>query len=165
LGRYGPETASMRRDLKTLVAKSIEDIWPADSSTPARIEAPATEEEWVRKLQGLMPESEAQRFSRQEALNLATDTMNLRWLLYEQSARSIPTVLLVVLSTWFTLIFFCIGLISPRNSHSLLLGLVLLSSLSVSAAMILSLELDRPFDGLLRISGEPVLRALSHLGS
>jgi hypothetical protein len=42
--------------------------------------------------------------------------------------------------------------------------LILLSCGSVSAAMVLGLELDRAFEGLLRVSGEPVLKALSHLG-
>jgi hypothetical protein len=164
LSRYGPAATPLRQDLKSIVAKAVEDMWPADPLRPSQMPAPMAEEGWVGKLQILTPETELQRFERQEALRLATDVMDLRWLLYEQSARSIPSVLLIVLAVWFALIFLCIGLISPRRSHVLLLTLVFLSSLSVSAAMVLTLELDRPFDGLLRVSGEPVLRALSHLG-
>ena len=165
LARYGPESAPLRKDLKSIVAKAVEDMWPVDSSRAAQMGAPAMEELWVQKLQGLTPATDSQRLDRQEAVTLATDVMNLRWLLYEQSARSIPSILLIVLGVWFILIFFCIGLISPRESHVLLLCVVVMASMSVSVAMILGLELDRPFDGILRISGEPVLRALSHLGT
>jgi hypothetical protein len=164
LGRYGPEAAPLRQNLKSLVAKSIEELWPADSAAPARVEAPTTEELWVQSLQSLAPKSESQRLDRDLALGLATDVLNLRWLLFEQSDGSIPGMLLAVLGAWFVLIFLCIGLISPRRSHGLLRALVMSSCLSVSAAMVLGLELDRPFDGILRVSGEPVRKALSHLG-
>lgn len=164
LSRYGPQAVPLRRDLKTIVAKAVEDMWPADPGRASQMGPPELEDGWVQKLQTLVPETDSQRVDRQEAVSLATDVMNLRWLLYEQSVRSIPAVLLIVLAIWFALIFLCIGLISPRTSHVVLPSLIFLSSLSVSAAMILALELDRPFDGLLRTSGEPVLRALSHLG-
>jgi len=164
LARYGPEAVPMRRDLKSLVGKSVEELWPADSAVPAKLEAPMTEEVWVRSLQALVPKSESQRLDRDQAVGLATDVLNLRWLLYEQSGGAIPGMLLAVLGAWFVLIFLCIGLISPRKSHGLLRALVLSSCLSVSAAMVLGLELDRPFDGILRVSGEPVRKALSHLG-
>jgi len=164
LARCGPEAAPMRRDLKLLVGKAVEELWPADSAVPAKLEAPLTEEVWVQSLQALAPKSESQRIDRDQAVGLATDVLNLRWLLYEQSGGSIPGMLLAVLGAWFLLIFLCIGLISPRRSPGLLRVLVLSSCLSVSAAMVLGLELDRPFDGILRVSGEPVRKALSHLG-
>src|SRR5262249_31312483 len=125
LARYGPDAAALRKELKSLVAKAVEDMWPANTR-PALMGAPATEEIWVRRLQALAPGTESQQLDRQEALGLATDVMNLRWLLYEQSSRSIPTILLIILSVWFVLIFLCIGLISPRQCHVLLLALVLL---------------------------------------
>ena len=164
LARYGPDASPIRRDLKTLVAAAVEELWPADPRKSARVDAPLKEEVWVQRLQSLSPVGESQRLARDQAVGLATDIMNLRWMLYEQSTGSVPTVMLAVLSTWFALIFFCIGLLSPRTSHVLLPVLILLSCGSVSAAMVLGLELDRAFEGLLRVSGEPVLKALSHLG-
>jgi hypothetical protein len=41
----------------------------------------------------------------------------------------------------------------------------MVSALSVSGAIFLILELDQPFAGLMRISSEPMLRALSQLAS
>jgi len=164
LGRFGPEAGPIRSSLKSLVAKSVEDLWPADATVPAKIEAPVTEEIWVQSLQALAPKSESQRLDRDQAVGLATDVLNLRWLLYEQSGGSIPAMLLAVLGAWFLLIFLCIGLISPQRRPGLLRALVLSSCLSVAAAMVLGLELDRPFDGILRVTGEPVRKALSHLG-
>jgi hypothetical protein len=42
--------------------------------------------------------------------------------------------------------------------------MLLLCALSVSGAMILGMELDHPFDGILRIPGDPILRALASMG-
>jgi hypothetical protein len=164
LARVGPEAMPLRHDLKTLVAAAVEGLWPADGSRAGRIAAPVTEEAWVRTLQALPMHDDARRVDRDQAVGLATDVMNLRWLLYEQSAGSIPGVVLAVLAVWFVLIFLCIGLISPPKPPVLLRALVFLSCASVSAAMMLGIELERPFDGLLRVSGAPVLNALSHLG-
>jgi hypothetical protein len=41
---------------------------------------------------------------------------------------------------------------------------LLICALAVSSAIFLVLELDRPFDGMLRISSEPVRNALEQLG-
>ena len=40
----------------------------------------------------------------------------------------------------------------------------MLAALSVSGAIFLILELDMPFDGILRISSEPMRNALEHVG-
>lgn len=37
-------------------------------------------------------------------------------------------------------------------------------ALSVSCAIFLILEMDRPFEGMLQISGAPLRNALAHLG-
>lgn len=41
----------------------------------------------------------------------------------------------------------------------------MIAALSVFCAIFLILELDRPFDGLIDISSEPMRNALTHLGS
>jgi hypothetical protein len=89
--------------------------------------------------------------------------MNTRWLLYHQSIGAVPALLLGLITVWFALIFFCIGMLAPRNTTVLVM--LLLCALSVSGAMILGMELDRPFDGILRIPGDPILRALATMGS
>jgi hypothetical protein len=41
---------------------------------------------------------------------------------------------------------------------------LVLSALSVGGAVLVILEMDRPFDGLIRVPDAPLRYALSHLG-
>jgi hypothetical protein len=86
-----------------------------------------------------------------------------RSFLLEQSGGSIPTPFLVVLVFWLALIFVSFGLFAPTNST--VIGIQLACALSVAAAIFLILELDRPFQGIMQISGAPLRKALVYLGS
>jgi hypothetical protein len=85
-----------------------------------------------------------------------------RWLMYEQGAGSVPLPMLVVLIFWLTIIFISFGIYAPRNATVVVSMFV--SALSVSCAIFLILEMYRPFDGVIRISGAPLYAALAHLG-
>lgn len=54
------------------------------------------------------------------------------------------------------------GLFAPRNATTLLALVV--CALAVSSAIFLILELDRPFHGIIQISGDPLRAALQQLG-
>ena len=69
---------------------------------------------------------------------------------------------LVVLVFWLTVLFASFGLFAPRNWT--VMATMLTCALSVSAAIFLVLELDRPFGGLIRISSASLQNALAHLG-
>ena len=69
---------------------------------------------------------------------------------------------LVVLVFWLILIFASFGLFAPYNVTVVVA--LLLGALSVSGAIFLILELDTPFEGLIRLSDEPLRNALAHLG-
>jgi hypothetical protein len=43
-------------------------------------------------------------------------------------------------------------------------GVILISALSVAGAVFLIMEMDDPFTGLLKVSGEPLAYSLSMLG-
>ena len=67
--------------------------------------------------------------------------------------------MLMVVVCWLFVIFLSFSLLAPPNATASLALLV--AALSVSGALFLILELDRPFDGLIRISGQPMHHALS----
>ena len=69
---------------------------------------------------------------------------------------------LVVVVFWLTIIFVSFGLFAPPNLT--VITTLLLSALSVSGAIFLVLELDRPFDGLVQIPSAPMEHVLEHLG-
>jgi hypothetical protein len=70
--------------------------------------------------------------------------------------------LLVTLVFWFTAIFVSFGLFAPRKASVVVSMFV--SAVSVSAAILMILEMYRPYAGLVRLSSAPVRAALEQLG-
>jgi hypothetical protein len=78
------------------------------------------------------------------------------------AAGSVPRPFLGVVIFWLTVTFASFGLYAPRNAT--VLFVLLVASASVAAAVFLILELDNPFDGIIRVSAAPLQYALTHLG-
>jgi len=68
---------------------------------------------------------------------------------------------LVVLLFWLTITFTSFGLFAPRNAT--VLAVLFVCALSVGSAVFLILEMDGPFDGLLKVSADPLRYAYAHL--
>ena len=79
----------------------------------------------------------------------------------DDTAASIPVPFLVVLLCWLTIIFASFGLVAPRNAT--VVTVLFVCALSVGSALFLILEMDGPFDGLLKVSPGPLRYALEHL--
>jgi hypothetical protein len=75
---------------------------------------------------------------------------------------SVPVPLLVVLVFWLTTTFASFGLYAPRNPT--VVAALLLCTLSVAVAIFLVLEMDGPFEGLIKISPAPLEYAYSRVG-
>ncbi|MEI6390987.1 MAG: hypothetical protein WCT12_07770 [Verrucomicrobiota bacterium] len=163
LAHYGPEAAEARAGLHRALEVAMTRIWP-ESKLPAEQLGPtaADGEAVFDLLHNLAPQTEAQRSRKEQALALAADVGQMRWLLFEQAGSSISTPLLVTVVLWLALIFFSFGLFAPSNSTAV--ATLLVAALSVSGAIFLILELDQPFSGLIRISSQPMLNALGQLG-
>jgi hypothetical protein len=69
---------------------------------------------------------------------------------------------MVVLVFWLAVIFASFGLFAPRNW--LVMSALIVAALSVAGSLFLIVEMDRPYSGLIKISGEPVRNALQQLG-
>jgi hypothetical protein len=82
--------------------------------------------------------------------------------MFEQNTASVSVPLLVVLIFWLTIIFVSFGLFAPRNAT--VITSLLVSSVSVSAAIFLILEMYSPWAGIIQISSAPLRLALTHLG-
>jgi hypothetical protein len=68
---------------------------------------------------------------------------------------------LVILLFWLTMTFTAFGLLAPRNAT--VLAVLLVCAVSVSSAIFLVLEMDGPFDGMLKVSPGPLHYAHAHL--
>jgi hypothetical protein len=164
LGKYGPETKEARELLRTNVAVMLEHIWPehggAANLTPgaARPEV----ERFYDTVAELVPKTEAQKTLRARALDLTAEVTQTRLRLYVQRQSAIPVPFLVVLVFWLIILFAGIGLLAPRNGT--VVAVLFVCTLSVSGALFLILELDRPFEGIMRVSSQPLQDVLALLG-
>jgi hypothetical protein len=162
LAHYGPETKEARDLLKTSVAGMIDRLWPDDPVANAKL-APTTAggELFFDKIQELKPQGDVQRSLQAEAIKMSIDIGQARLLLFEQSGRSIPMPFLVLLIFWVTVIFLSFGLFAPHNAT--VVATLFLCALSVSGAIFLIMELDRPFGGMVQISSAPLRNAMDNI--
>jgi hypothetical protein len=162
LANYGPESTGTRVLLRRLVEGALSHMWPEERSSHAQLEPGSGLEQMQKAIQKLSPQNDVQLSLKSQAVGVASDLGQLRWLLFEQSGSSLSMPLLIVVISWLAIIFASWGLFAPSNSIAV--ASLLLAALSVSGAIFLILELDQPFDGLIQISSGPMRNALSHLG-
>lgn len=163
LAHYGPETKETRDLLRASAARILDQMWskrPAGSSPAGTPSSGA--EILLDKIQGLAPKDDRQRSLQAQAQSIVLDLGQMRWLQYAQASTSISMPLLVVLVFWLTTIFLSFGLFAPANV-TVFTGL-LVSALSVCAAILLILELYSPYSGLIQLSSAPLRDALTQLG-
>jgi hypothetical protein len=171
LARYGPETNQIRASLRRVVAWRHDTIWPPattpETSQPAQqatidpFESTPALEGIAGQISALAPQNDAQRWLRTQALNRIEVILKVRWLAFGDGTLSIPIPFLVALVFWLTVLFASFGLFAPRNATVLIVLFV--CALSVSSAIFLILEMDRPFDGIIRVSDAPIRYALSYM--
>jgi len=164
LDSYGPETKYARKELRERVAIRIPQIWPDDGAVvpaSAALEAGRGMRAVLDRLNELTPTTDAQRMLQTQAQQITGDLMLTRWLVIEQSKDSLPITFFLVLVSWLTMLFFGIGLFAPFH-RTVLLTLVL-CNLTVSSAIFLINELDRPLDGFIQIPSAPMREALENL--
>ena len=163
LARYGPETKPTRDLLKRALAFRVENTWPTDGrgeglGTPLPT---AQVEEIGNQILRLAPVDDPQRWLKNEALRLSEDVLKARWRVLE-GAGNIPRTFLVAVIFWLSATFASFGLYAPRNAT--VITVLCIAAFSVAAAVFLIVELDGPFDGLIKVSGEPLRFALSNMG-
>lgn len=79
---------------------------------------------------------------------------------HEKSAE--PTVLLAVVIAWIVLIFIGLGVLAMRNRSVRIV--LLCCALTFSGSIYLIMELETPYTGLMRVSGQPLIQAADELG-
>lgn len=157
LASYGPETADIRRGLRTQAGSMVEAAW-GDPRAPRN-------QRWgdpiVHAVMHLQPQDDGQRWAREWSLRLLVQLATSRWTIAASLASPVPRPLLIVIVFWLTLIFFGMGLLAPPNLTNS--AVMIASAAAAAGAVLLILELYNPFHGLLRISPAPFELALSRL--
>jgi hypothetical protein len=165
LAQYGPEAQTVREQLKRSVAASLEAARLRQSvgaSGLATVQLTNRVEAVQGRLRELTPQTEGQRQLLLQANQIAGDLAQTRWLLMEEAQNELPPPLLAILICWLTVLFVSFGLFSPRNAT--VVTVLFVCACSMSAAIFIILELNRPLDGFLKVSSAPLRNVLEHLG-
>ena len=161
---YGDDAAAQRTMLRSYTETLLAYKWPEHGERRAQAEDRAAGQllEHVREtIRALRPVDEGQKWLLEQALQISSSLLQQRWLLIEQEGPSVKPMIVVILVTWIALIFLSFGINAPRNAT--VVGAFLVCSVAIGGAVFLVLELDRPFDGVLRISAQPLRIALTHM--
>jgi hypothetical protein len=168
LQRYGPEADGERDLLRLYTSMKLQDLFPQGSAEPV-LENPRTMilfEELQNRLAAMEGHSTQQRWILSQAQALTSEIADARWLLIEQDVLGIPVPLLLVVLFWLCLLFLSFGLFAPPNVTVMVA--LFLCALAVAGAIQIILDLSRPFEGIIRVSDQPLrhaLDAISHLKS
>ena len=162
---YGSETAAIRRSVRQSVADQIADIWPELGASAPPLDhdrVDSSPEEIFAQILALKPATDAQRWLQSQAQQLGSELQQNRWLMIERQGSTAGKPFILVLTSWLVLIFVSFGLFAPR--HATGIATLIVCSASVAAAIFLILEMEHPYQGLIKVSPEPLLFALSQLG-
>src|SRR6185503_17651695 len=136
LSLYGAQSAVARRELHATVENAIARVWPQQPGASS----------------DLTPDVRSG-----DAIHRAVQLLVSRGLV----GVSVP--LLVIVVSWLVLILFGFSMLAPRNAVATVALIV--AAAAVSAAILLMLEFYEPFDGLIQISSEPMVEAISRISN
>ena len=161
LRSFGPDADDEREMLRNYMTMKLKDLFPQGRSKSV-LENPKTIvlfEELEDRLSAMEGHSPHQRslLSRAQALTAAVS--EVRWLLIEQDVLGIPVPVLLVVLFWLCLLFVSFGLFAPPNATVRVV--LFLCAVAVAGAIQTILDLSRPFEGIIRVSGEPLRHALA----
>ena len=166
LARYGPETQPTRALLRQVMAARVAEMWPtrrgaaADLQSARAVVSPPAEQ-IENQILALTPTTDSQRWFKTESLKLTEEVLRARWRVLGSASGLVPRMFLGVVIFWLSMTFASFGLSAPRNGT--VMTVFAISALSVAAAIFLIIELDGPFDGVIRISSEPFRLVLAQV--
>ncbi|VVP21358.1 hypothetical protein [Pseudomonas fluorescens] len=165
LARYGPETQDIRALVKRNYAVVIELVASHDSATISQLDSPEVigrSDALRQKIDDLKPGNDTQRALKASAQEIADDVLAARWLTQLQAHGSVPVLFLIILVAWLSIIFGAFGVFAPYNGT--VIAAFFTCALSASTAILLIQEMNRPLDGMIGLSVEPMRETLSRLG-
>lgn len=166
LADYGPETRDIRRALRQGLERRLRLTWPESSpSGPAMLQSVATDAapyRLIESIRQLSPQTDLQRELKSQALAQMAEILKARWIVFEETSATVPVPFLIIVVCWLTLIFASFGLYAPGNATAI--AVLVICALSVAGSVFLILELNTPFSGFMKVSGEPLRLALAQLG-
>lgn len=162
LVRYGPEAEEARTFLRRYAMHVARVTWPDEFGPPEGPDDWMLLESVQDSVRALEPPDASRRWLRDRALDVSGLVSRTRWLLDVQRASAVQLPFMGVLVLWLTVLFTSFGLFAPRNGTVIVAMLV--SSISLAASVFLILEMDKPFNGAIRVPSAPVREMLVRIG-
>src|SRR6185503_5888462 len=164
LSLYGVESTGARRELHATVENAIARVWPQQPGASSDLTPDFRSGDAIyRAVQSLVPSDATQSELKAKAGELTLALVEGRALLVSRGLVGISVPLLVIVVSWLVLILFGFSMLAPRNAVATVALIV--AAAAVSAAILLMLEFYEPFDGLIQISSEPMVEAISRISN
>jgi hypothetical protein len=165
LASYGEGAREARDVLRSALADTLAQFSADNRLNGEKLERPVRDVRLLGfhdRIQMLAPQTEGQRAAQVRALQLADTIAATRVLMTQDPGGSIPSPFLLVVVFWLMAMFAAFGLFAHANTTVIVA--LLIGALSVAGGIFLILELDRPLDGFMRLSIEPLRQAAETIG-
>ena len=160
LAQYGPEATPLRKGLRGAINPVVDRLWHEKITREPFTTSSEGEKLYLATL-SLSPQNDTQRSLQARAVQVVNDLTQTRLLLFVETDNQMPIPFLAILVFWLFIIFLSFSLFSDLNATAL--AFLCVFGLSASCAIYLILELNEPFNGLMRISDIPLRNALAPL--
>ena len=164
LKSYGPEADQVRILTFRSTEQAADRIWPKEKKQHSELRPQRYAEEADAQMRLLVPKNSDQASLKSQMPPLVLRLKQTNWMLYLDSEQnSLSTPLIVVVTSWLTIIFISFGLfVTPRAT---VIVTLLICALAVSGAVFIIISMYSPFSGVFRISPEPIRDALNQMAA
>lgn len=153
---YGPESHAARQSLLHAAEEAEAQIWGVGEHRSLFRANPGV----LAAILALQPATPQQAFLQQQSLQQLMEMFRgISSLLTADQGIDSRDLLIATVVVWYALLFFAMGLFARPNIMGV--AAVLVGSMAVASAVLMVVELDRPFDGLFRISSDPLHAAIA----
>lgn len=166
LVNYGPEADDTKALLRKYTVAKIAETWPGGPGPkPGPDDPPAWKllESLQQSLTGLAPHTESQRSEATRASQTAADLAKTTWIQAAEGSRHVPHPFVLIMIVWLFVLFVSFGLFAPRNA--LVVIALLVGALSIAGAVVLIVDMDSPFKGVMVVSADPMQQALAKMNA
>ena len=157
LRRYGSASAPVRDALERYTAIERDDLFPDRPGRIATVDDTRAQQvmaELQDTILAFKPADDRQRWLSAQALQLTTNVDDTRAQLSRENVSSVPLPFLGAVLLWLIVLFASFGVFAPRNLTVFVA--VFLCAFSIASAVKLILDMDTPFDGVIRVTRPPI---------
>jgi hypothetical protein len=166
LVNYGPEANDAKALLRKYTIAKIAETWPGGPGPkPGPDDPPAWNllENLQQSLIELTPKTASQRAEAATASETAAALAKTTWLQAAEESQHVPHPFVLIMIAWLSLLFVSFGLFAPRNA--LVVIALLVGALSIAGAVVLVVDMDSPFEGIIVVSADPMQDAFAKMNA